>query len=872
VHASAEARSPLALFDEVERAREVLVLTYTAALEYLERFALADARSLGALVTVVSDATMVHADPVVVRRAGTQYLDARARCPGGAFHPKLLVIVGDGQARVAIGSGNLTMAGWHANAEVSTVLRADEDGGPRTLRQVSTFLRDLAHSPVALSPGAADALARTAQQLDELPADGEGPTLLHTLHAPIADQLPAVKADDLVLYAPFHDSRLAGTRALLDRLAPSTWTSFVRGDTVVDGPGLEALAVERGGRVAWIATQATVDAGTVVADERYWHGKIVQWREGGVSWAMTGSANLSAPALLRTVAEGGNCELALLVQTDNDLKPAEGPPPPGGIGRLEPPVRDEAQTPTVVFMSATVHDGSVALLLHRPLGADGSLQRYDVDADQWRRSATLSAGSDRYLVELAAAPVGGAVRVLLGDETTSNSVFVTDLARVRRPQIKQIGKARVTPADIARLGLGDQLLADLDELRPHLLRAGATVPPAGVSEGDGGADETDLRGSAIPAARAAPGLTLEDYLAVCDPVLGQRATEFALVLPALPGVGAGLDDTVGTLDSDEDTDTGAESEPNAAEPEPTLADQLRRCTGSERDRYRRFLERLVNRAPDYPMLVRTLATRCVLHALAARLWSEDRWPEVLADALHALGAPGDEPNPYDAAAASALAAVGLGVLRTDVTSMSRLDERTMRYQAAGRAVAGMLSQAPEDKIELLTAELVGRLSGSAGVLAVQYAVEEMLHPLKGAERAAQLLRDEHGFAARVNNGIVIELLDKVAGVAEPRLLLALTLARDGGPIYVRAHNEDGRTVIGAWCEPWLAIERESPAGAVGRAWKLGQGQTPSVLAWDDLPQAACSWFGGRPRPDEIAELLGLIEAPAHPSHRPAAPF
>ena len=124
-----EARSPYALLDEVKRARDVLVLTHTASLEFFERFALSDARALGALVTVVSDATMIRADPFVVRRAGLQYLDARAVCPGGTpFHPKLLVIVGDGEARVAIGSGNLTMAGWHANAETWTVLRADADG------------------------------------------------------------------------------------------------------------------------------------------------------------------------------------------------------------------------------------------------------------------------------------------------------------------------------------------------------------------------------------------------------------------------------------------------------------------------------------------------------------------------------------------------------------------------------------------------------------------------------------------------------------------------------------------------------------------------------------------------------------------------
>ena len=32
-----------------------------------------------------------------------------------------------------------------------------------------------------------------------------------------------------------------------------------------------------------------------------------------------------------------------------------------------------------------------------------------------------------------------------------------------------------------------------------------------------------------------------------------------------------------------------------------------------------------------------------------------------------------------------------------------------------------------------------------------------------------------------------------------------------------------------------------------------------MLAWDDLPKAAYSWFGGKPRPNEVAELLRLID-------------
>jgi hypothetical protein len=79
------------------------------------------------------------------------------------------------------------------------------------------------------------------------------------------------------------------------------------------------------------------------------------------------------------------------------------------------------------------------------------------------------------------------------------------------------------------------------------------------------------------------------------------------------------------------------------------------------------------------------------------------------------------------------------------------------------------------------------------------------------------------------------------------------------PVYVRGTDVNGRSALGAWCAPWVAVERAAPAGRTGRAWRLGPHQTPAMLDWDDLPKAARSWFGGQPRPDEVAELLGLID-------------
>lgn len=860
---SPEARSPYALLDEVERARDVLVLTYTASLEFFERFALSDARALGALVTVVSDATMVRADPVVVRRAGVQYLDARAVCPGRmAFHPKLLVVVGDDEARVAVGSGNLTMAGWHANAETWTALRADADGGPNTLRDVSAFLRALADGSVTLSVGAGAALNRVAEGLDGLPADQPGPRLLHSLAEPIAPQLPAPDGpvEELVLYAPFHDGRLDGARALLDRLRPTSWTGFVQPDTVVDGPALQRLADERGGRVAWVSRRPEQDDGRRAHDLRYWHGKLAQWRTAdGETWALTGSPNLSRPALLRSVGEGGNCELAVLTRIDYDLRPAEGDPPPGGLAGLAGPTSDHDGHRGPVLLSATAVGRTVVVELHGPLTETGTFERYSAIKDRWTKTADVKAGQAHYRLDVAAAPVGKAIRIRTGTGLTSNEVFVADPVRLARRQQHAIGKVRAAPEDVVRDMLGAQLLVDIDELRGHLLTVGATVRVPRPSTGE---HEGEENGESL-AARPAAGQTLEEFLEACDPVLGQRMTEFALVLPALPGVGAALDDDLGTLDSDDEEDAGGGTDADLP-PAQSIRQALAEKGPDERDRYRRFVERLVERSPEYPIVIRTLAVRTLLHSIAGGLWPDHEWPELLADALRALAAGGDEPTPWEHRAAASLAAVSLALLRTDVPKMSQRDERQMRYETTAHALLALLNDRDPEQVQVLAGELPGRLAGAPGVAATERAVDEALRPPRGADRAVRLLADEYGVDAHIHGGATIVLEDRVGALPEPQVVTALRLADEPGPVFARATTADGREVLAAWCAPWLAVEKGTRVGkTMVRAWRLSPGQTLHAFTGQAvMPRADITSFAGAGRPDEVAALLMLADEDA----------
>ncbi|NEE24097.1 hypothetical protein G3M53_01285, partial [Streptomyces sp. SID7982] len=156
--------SPLTLILDEERAdgrnlEEALFLSFTADLGFFEEVALGVTQATGARVTVAGDVSMARNDPRSVRRAGRSYLAGLAYTHGAAFHPKLIVLAGPEHAIIALGSGNTTLAGWQANAELWTVLRVDGEQSPTAVPELSAWLRDLPEK-VRFSAGVPQALGR----------------------------------------------------------------------------------------------------------------------------------------------------------------------------------------------------------------------------------------------------------------------------------------------------------------------------------------------------------------------------------------------------------------------------------------------------------------------------------------------------------------------------------------------------------------------------------------------------------------------------------------------------------------------------------------------------------------------------------------
>ena len=310
-----------ALFHELEASgdwdvEEALFLTFNADVGFLERGVLGLCQSMGARATVIADAGMWRPDPLAMKGAGTEYLVGLAS-HSGAFHPKLTLLVGEDRVLALIGSGNLTMGGWQHNSELWNVLRAEDGQASQALFDLAEWL-ELLPGSVRLASEHASALnrvvARLRATLERFAPIDDGAQLITNLDRSFLSQLPGGPVDDLTLYAPFIDGHASAVRALVKHFPTPKLTLIVQpGLTVVEPQALASVLRGQKGL-------------TIVADtsRRYRHAKLVEWRRGPHRQVLTGSANLSAAAMLNTVSGGGNVELGILTNIDEPLWPEPG--------------------------------------------------------------------------------------------------------------------------------------------------------------------------------------------------------------------------------------------------------------------------------------------------------------------------------------------------------------------------------------------------------------------------------------------------------------------------------------------------------------------------------------------------------------------
>lgn len=807
--------SPLTLILDEERAggrnlEEALFLSFTADLGFFEEVALGVTQATGARVTVVGDVSMTRNDPRSVRRAGRSYLAGLAYAYGPAFHPKLIVLAGPEHATIALGSGNTTLAGWQANAELWTVLRVDGEQSPTAVPELSAWLRGLPEW-VRFSAGVPQALGRVAALLDRLHRDrtpaASQVRVVSSLRSPIIDQLPQGPVDELAVFAPFYDRRSMALRRLLERFRPSRFTlAYQPGLSDLDGPSVAALVKEYDGRV--ISDN----------DQRYRHGKLVEWVSEGQRWALTGSPNLSAAALLLSQGDGGNCELGIIAPITATLLPDGSDEPAARLHTVPPLPRPIASSGPLLLGALRVPDG-LEISVARPLPDTAHLELSQAAAppEAWERIAEIPSGQATLTVT-APADAGSRVRLVVLDSdgvpSFGNIVFVVDPDRaLRRMTPAQSQTPTTRPPDLfADPRLAERFLGDLETLR-----TGLTPTPAGVSA------SSSTSGAAATAPLDGDEDGWESYLDECTGRIGHPLTRFALGLP-LPTDNSTpfqdllpvswderfTDDIEAALDDDDAEAVAAEHDPEAAcaEANAIILPDLRQADQEVRRRYRRWVERLVALSPQLGPPERMLVVRLTLWTVAAGAWPPGHtdWLPLLSRAVRALNR-NDLPERIEPQVGS-LAAVALAVLRSHAPRYEITPE-TLAFNEASQAVGHLLPAVDSAYV----AEYTALLDTAFGPAVDQAAVLDV---------ASDVVQDDPLADA------VWSLTEKGRDVHRHGRLLLHVTGRFSNPALVALEAvgaAEDAPLVGAWAD-------DSGSDSGGGAWALVVWRRPDLIVVD----------------------------------------
>ena len=315
----------LSLIDELRAGgyEASLITTFNAYLPFYEEVVLRRLVNAGVRHNVLMmDAqqyttSILHHPP---RLAGRRYTLMPVAI-SGAFHPKLILLVGKKKVLLAIGSHNVTLAGFGFNREVTNVIRIDgidDSAGLAVASQIWEAVEDWIEVASGHLPNHVVEMIRRIRDFGPL-ADGlagELPSKVRVLagcpgRESLWSQLRESvqgRVTKVAIAGAFFDTELRFLRQVLDDLQPARMVIGIDPETVQiqraenDIPGIEFVRADQLG--------SDTENGGKASGYLHAKGMFIQSDQGEQIFA-SGSANPSAPAWLATAAFG-NVELVLL--------------------------------------------------------------------------------------------------------------------------------------------------------------------------------------------------------------------------------------------------------------------------------------------------------------------------------------------------------------------------------------------------------------------------------------------------------------------------------------------------------------------------------------------------------------------------------
>lgn len=313
----------ISLFDELKKGGydACLMSTFSVDFPFYEDVLLRKMQSSGInhhLLLVDSNMCLAAMNERPPHKAGSHYVLAPMRC-SGAFHPKLLLLLGKNKGMLAVGSHNATLSGFGQNLEITNVLRFNTGNNEQFLpvfqQAFKAFKLWLDSYGDELPSSVHESLSRTRNLSpwlteDSVPFESSNHHLLFSakntpsLWQQFQPMLPS-NINRIIGISAFFDTRLAFLDELV-KLSAKPPLVAIQPDTVsapeliLDAPSIRLVDVN------------SVEG--IQQGKRYVHAKLL-YMLGETPVFVSGSANFSRPAWL---AEGAdkNAEAVLVVVGD----------------------------------------------------------------------------------------------------------------------------------------------------------------------------------------------------------------------------------------------------------------------------------------------------------------------------------------------------------------------------------------------------------------------------------------------------------------------------------------------------------------------------------------------------------------------------
>jgi hypothetical protein len=284
-----------------------IITTYSINLPFYENVVLRHLQAAGSRLNVVlvDDGELGRAfvaESTAPRRAGVDYVLIPV-CAGGAFHPKIVALFSDQGMIVALGSHNLTEAGFGRNSEISITFGFDKQVAPISIsRPIADYVLQCAGD---LAPGDAALSRRLAERLE-----------LHSRRGANADHdvafVGARPGGTTLLAGAFKDSEFASAKRILV-LGPY-FDDDLRflGELRKRAPAAQLVValqpehsvMKRPGRVPARTRLCNADVLALRQSATFIHAKAIVLDAGKQAVAAIGSANPSYPAWFGNSARG----------------------------------------------------------------------------------------------------------------------------------------------------------------------------------------------------------------------------------------------------------------------------------------------------------------------------------------------------------------------------------------------------------------------------------------------------------------------------------------------------------------------------------------------------------------------------------------